>query len=345
MNPLLLLVGAFLLVLAIVDLLWTTLWVDGGSGPISGRLSTGIWAGLRRFGGRRSRALGLAGPLILSATLVVWVALIWGGWALLFAGDAGSIVNARADQPVTWAGRIYFVAFSMFTMGNGDYYPAGGFWEIATSLTTASGMLFVTMGVSYVLSILGAVATKRSFAASVTGLGGQGEELVESGWDGKTLHGLDLPLSAMGTRLGVLVEQHKAYPVLHYYHSEESKDASAVAVAVLDEALTLIHAGVAGDAQPEPVLVKGARSSVESYLETLNSAFIQPAEHVPRRPDLDRLRAAGVPTVSDAAFSARLAELDGRRRKLLGMVRADAWEWPAAEGPAAGGSAAEGPPR
>ena len=338
MNLFFLLLGAFLLAFVIIDLLWTTLWVDGGSGPISGRLSTVLWAGLRRLGGRRSRTLSLAGPIILTATLFVWVALIWGGWALLFAGDAGSLVNARADEPVTWAGRIYFVAFSMFTMGNGDLYPAGGFWQIVTSLTTASGMLFVTMGVSYILSILGAVATKRSFASSVTGLGGRGEEVIAAGWDGKTLHALDLPLSALGSRLSLLVEQHKAYPVLHYYHSQESEDASAVAVAILDETLTLIHAGVPDDAQPDPILIKSARSSVESYLETLNSAFITPAAEAPPRPDLSRLRAAGIPTIPEDAFTARLAALDARRRKLLGMIRADAWEWPPVEVDAQDGS-------
>jgi hypothetical protein len=331
MELLYLLLGAFLLAFVIIDLLWTTLWVDGGSGPISGRISSVIWGGLRRIGGRGSRTLSLAGPIILTATLLAWVALIWGGWTLLFAGDAGSLVNAHADEPVTWTGRIYFVAFSMFTMGNGDFYPASGFWQIATSLTTASGMLFVTMGVSYVLSILGAVATKRSFAGSVTGLGRRGEDVVAAGWNGTSLHGLDLPLSALGSQLSMLVEQHRAYPVLHYYHSADSKNASAVAVAVLDDALTLIHAGVPHHAQPEPALVSGARSSVASYLETLNSAFITPAETAPPPPDLARLRAVGVPTLPDEAFMASTADLTLRRRKLLGMIHADAWEWPPAE--------------
>jgi hypothetical protein len=331
MELLYLLLGAFLLAFVIIDLLWTTLWVDGGSGPISGRISSVIWGGLRRIGGRGSRTLSLAGPIILTATLLAWVALIWGGWTLVFAGDAGSLVNAHADEPVTWTGRIYFVAFSMFTMGNGDFYPASGFWQIATSLTTASGMLFVTMGVSYVLSILGAVATKRSFAGSVTGLGRRGEDVVAAGWNGTSLHGLDLPLSALGSQLSMLVEQHRAYPVLHYYHSADSKNASAVAVAVLDDALTLIHAGVPHHAQPEPALVSGARSSVASYLETLNSAFITPAETAPPPPDLARLRAVGVPTLPDEAFMASTADLTLRRRKLLGMIHADAWEWPPAE--------------
>ncbi|CAN5637956.1 potassium channel family protein [soil metagenome] len=328
MNLLFLLLGTVLLAMAIIDLVWTTLWVDGGSGPISGRLSRGLWSGMRRVGGRGSRTLSLAGPLIVSLTLFLWVALLWAGWTLVFAGDSGSLVNAHVEEPVTWAGRIYFVAYSMFTMGNGDFYPAGAFWQIATSLTTASGMMFVTMGVSYVLSILGAIATKRSFASSVTGLARSGEALVAVGWNGKSLHSLDLPLNAFGSQLGKLVEQHRAYPILHYYHSEEDGNASAVAVAVLDEALTLIHAGVPEHAQPDPVLVKGARSSVDSYLKTLTSAFIDPAGHAPPLPGLGFLRSAGVPTVPDDAYATRMADLEGRRRKLLGMVIDDAWEWP-----------------
>jgi len=55
-------------------------------------------------------------------------------------------------------------------MGNSDFTPTDGTWQIATSLTTASGMLFVTMGVSYVLSVLGAVVDKRSFASTVNNI-------------------------------------------------------------------------------------------------------------------------------------------------------------------------------
>ncbi len=79
---------------------------------------------------------------------------------------------------------------------------------------------------------------------------------------------------------------------------------------------------------PDPALVKGTRSSVESYLETLNSAFIDPAPRPPLPPDLGRLRAAGLPTVDDHAFADALARLDERRRALLGMVEADARTWP-----------------
>jgi hypothetical protein len=332
-NVFYLVLGLLLLALAIIDLLWTTLWVDGGAGPLSSRLSTAIWRELRKLGGRRSRTLSLAGPVILVVTLFVWVLLIWAGWTFLFAGESRSLYHSGGNEPVRWPARIAYVAHTMFTVGSGDLRAREGLWQIVSSITAASGMLFVTMGVSYVISILGAVSTKRAFAGSVTGLGRRGEEVVASGWNGENLRSLELPLSTFASQLSLLAEQHMAYPILHYYHSEGPGDAAAVAVAALDEALTLIRFGVSNDARLDSALIKGTRESVRAYLSTLNSAFIQPSDHAPPLPDLGRLRAAGIPTVSDAAFAEALTALDGRRRKLLGLIDADAWEWPPVEEP------------
>ncbi len=321
-------VGAGLLGIAVVDLLWTTLWVDGGSGPLSARLTTWVWRGLRRLGGQRSLVLSIAGPVILVATLVTWIGLIWAGWTLIFAGGEDALLPAHDGMTVTWTGRIFFVGYSLFTMGNGDFYPPSGAWQIAASLTTASGMLFVTMGVSYIISILGAVSNKRSFAAAVTGLGDRSEAVVRLGWDGDDFEGLHLPLDTLASQLDSLADQHKSYPILHYYHSEESKQASGMGVVIFDEALTILRYGVPEDDQPNTAIVEMARSASQNYLETLSKAFIHPADETPPPPDLDRIREAGVPTVPDAEFADALDDHDERRRKLLGVVTADAWHWP-----------------
>jgi len=331
MSLVYLVVGIAVLVVTIVDILWTTLWVDGGSGPLSSRLTSWLWRGLRQFGSERSRVLSLAGPIILTTTLVVWVAAIWGGWTLVFGSSGASLTNARSGTPVTWIDRIYFVAYTMFTMGNGDFYPADGGFQIAASLTTASGMLFVTMGVSYVLSVLGAVSDKRSFASSVTGLGERSETVVETGWDGEDFEGIHPPLNSLAAGLDTLATQHKAYPILHYYHSEEAKHASTMAVVIFDEALTVLRFGVTEDDRPNHALVENARSATENYLETLNEAFIDPADERPDPPDLDRVRSADVPTVSDDEFEDAVDDLEERRRQLLALVRSDAWHWPPIE--------------
>ena len=323
-------VGALLVLLTILDLLWTTLWVDGGAGPLSRWATRGLWRGLRAVGGG-SRLFSLAGPLALVATLLLWIAMLWAGWTLVFAGGEPSLLDTRADEPIDWTGRAWFAAYTLFTVGNGDFTPVDGPWQIAAALTAASGMTFVTFAVSYVLSVLSAVASKRSFASGVTGLGESAEEYVLSGWDGQTFHALDRPLASAGSELDRLADQHRTYPILHYYHSGRAEAAAALAVAVLDEALTVLACGVAAEARPNGAVVKSARSSVRSYLRTLVEAGIDPAEYSPPPPDLGRLAAAGVPTVSDAAFVQALVDLDERRRKLLGVVTADARAWPVAE--------------
>ena len=331
MRPLYLGLGLIVLVAVIVDILWTTLWVDGGSGPLSGRLTTGTWRGLRKASGDDSRVLSVAGPLILALTLAMWVALLWLGWTLLFAADRAALLSTHTGEPADWSGRFYYVAYTMFTNGNGDYTPTESGWEIASSFTTATGMAFVTLGVSYVLTVLGAVSEKRSFASDVTGLGERSEAFVQTGWNGDDFDGLDLPLDSISTQLSLLADQHKAYPILHYYHSERADRASALAVPILDDAMTLMRHGVAADEQLEPTQVADVRASTQSYLDTLESAFIDPADEPPPPPDLDRLRESDVPTTDEAAFADAVSDLDERRRKLLGIVRADAWQWPPAD--------------
>lgn len=327
MNWIYLGLGALLLAVVVVDLLWTTLWADGGSGPVSSRLTNVLWLLVRKAGSSRSVVVSLAGPIILAATLVVWVALLWAGWTLVFAGGEDSLRTSSGGTDVSWPARIYYVAYSMFTMGNGDYVPVGGLWQVLTGLTTASGMLLVTLAVSYVLSVLGAVAQKRSFAGTVQGFGSTGSAIVRSGWNGADLHDLDLPLSSIAADASSLADKHKTYPILHYYHSQSRENASAPAVAALDEALTLIRYGTSDERLYNAAVVENTRSSVAGYLKTLRKAFISAADEAPPAPELAPLRTAGIPTVSDEEFDGRLRQLEERRRQLLGVVHADAWTW------------------
>lgn len=328
MDPVYLALGALLLVIAVVDLTWTTLWVEGGAGPLTSRLMSWTWRALRSVAGRNSRILSLAGPLIFAISLSVWIALLWAGWTLVFAGAEGALIDTLGRGPVSWIDRVYFTGYAIFTLGNGDFVPHGDVWQLATVLTTASGMLFVTLIVTYVLSVLDAVTQKRSFAIGVSGLGTRSTEIVRAGWTGEEFRGLDLPLNTYASQLNSLTSNHKAYPILHYFHTTRADHAPVGRIAALDEALTLLRFGVPGPERPTDVLIGNARSSVRNYLDILDSAFIEAADRSPPPPELGPLRDADVPTVSDEEFDAALEELDERRRTLLGLVESDAREWP-----------------
>lgn len=328
MNLLYFTLGILLLVVVVGDLLWTTLWVEGGAGPLTSRLMSWSWRALRKIAGQNSQVLSLSGSLIFTIGLSMWIALLWGGWTLIFASADRALIDTLNRGPISWTDQLYFTGYTIFTLGNGDFAPRNGVWQIATILATGSGMLFVTLTVTYVLSVLDAVTQKRLFAMGVSGFGTEGTEIVRKAWNGEEFRGLELPLDTYVSELNTLTSNHKAYPILHYFHTSQAEQASIVAVAVLDEALTLFRFGVQEQNRPDEVIVNNARSSVQTYLEILETAFVEPADQTPPSPNLSTLHDDDIPTVSDDEFATSLGNIDERRRMLLGLIRSDARQWP-----------------
>lgn len=322
--------GITVVILTLVDALWTVLWVDGAGGPFTSRTTSLTWRMVRRIGTQRHRLTSVTGPLILTGTVVGWVLALWVGWVLVFAADPQSLLSPQGST-ASWNGRIWFVAYTMFAAGNGDFSPASGLWQILGSLVNGTGFFLITLSVTYLLSVISAVVDKRAFASSVHALGRTPSAMVLAGWNGHDLRSLDRQLAQLSTQLSRLTEQYLSYPVLQYYHAARAEKSPALAVAMLDDALLLLHVGVAPEARPSPADLAALRSTVETFLETLDVAFIGPAKDTPPPPDLTRLRTAGVPTVSDDDFAAVLRESEDRRRKLLGSVRNDGWTWPREE--------------
>lgn len=192
-------------------------------------------------------------------------------------------------------------------------------------------MLFVTLIVSYVISVLEAVTQKRAFASNVSGLGRRGEAIVRTAWDGERFQGLELPLNSFTADINELTTNHQAYPILHYFYTDQREYATVLSIVALDEALTLLRFGVPENERPSKAILENARASVGNYLKLVTSSFGLTAVQTPPSPDFDTIREADVPTVSDEAFAQALSESEVRRRRLLGLVEADARDWPISE--------------
>ncbi|UPW00052.1 potassium channel family protein [Halorussus gelatinilyticus] len=328
-----LVVGVTLAVAGAVDLLWTTLWIDGGAGPLTTPLMVWTWRGLQSLRRGQSRLLSLSGPLILAMTLTMWVVLLWAGWTFIFASGTNALNYTRGAEPVSWIGRIYFVAYTMFTMGNGDFSPTSGVWQIVTALANGSGMILITLSVTYLINVLQAVVNARSFASSVQGIAECSEAFVRTGWDGENFDEHAIPLDTFASKLSTVAAQHKAFPILHYYRSSRRQQATPMAVGVFDDALTMLRFGVDPEHRPNEPLLETGRSSVQSYLQSVYSLPIRPSDRPPSAPNLDVVREEGVPTVSDEEFDGRLADLSDRRRRVLGIVESQAWQWPSQREP------------
>ena len=328
MSLLFILIGSALVVLTFLDALSTTLWIDNSAGPISSRLALWSWrATLALVGSDRHRMLSLMGPFVLSLIVILWVAMLWLGWTLIFSGDVQSILHSSTNEPADWPARFYFVGYLLFTAGLGDYVPNGGIWQFLAVLTNLAGLLLATLAITYILSIISAVVQKRAFASQVCGLGRSAAEIVASGWNGQDLRDLDLPLSALGTQLAQISEQYRAYPVLQYYHPGRPERSPVVAVARLEDALTLIRFGVPAEHRPSRAVLRSARASVQSFVDALPPAFVHAAPEAPPDPDLAAVAALSVPTLSHGDYVKDVRDLSQRRKRILGGVRNNGWNW------------------
>ena len=321
--------GLGLTLFIIVDLIWTTLWLDGGAGPLSDRLTTLTWKVIKRIDNKYLS--NLTGPLILSLTILSWFLLMWLGVTLFFAGHPDAIFNPETGVAITWSERFYFTGFTLFTLGLGDYSPQPGFFQVATAVTSGMGMLLLTFGASYIISIVSAVVEKRSFARNVTGVGLTSAEFIKTAWNGRDFFQIDLTLAQLNSQITKLTQQNQAFPLLQYYHSENDEKSSVVAISVLDEALTFLHYGLKDKGKVNTTLLKATRSSIENYLNTIIDGYGNQTKEInefPKKMDLSALDETAIPMTSQKEYNEKLAKISTRRNQLLSIVKVDNHQWP-----------------
>lgn len=257
-----------------------------------------------------------------------WVLFIWLGWTLIFYSDASSLLVKGSPSGPDFTDALWYVGYCMFTVGNGDFTPQGDFWQIVSSLVGLTGMSMVTLSITYVLQVISAVTNKRAFSSEVTGIGRTAEEFVVKQWTGSDFGAIELQLNSLSNQLARLNEQHLAFPILHYYHAAREEKSQDIAIAILDDALSIIKLGMAKENLPPETILSSARQSIDSFLITVKMAFIEAAEEIPLKPDIEKLRRKGIPVLPEKGFHEQLEKENERRKLILGLINNGAWQWP-----------------
>lgn len=322
-------VGAILVILALVDAVKTTLAPDSDGGPLTRRIVAGTWRLLIRVRpDGRSGLLAAGGPIALLLTISVWVVLQWAGWTLVFSGSDGAVRVSATSAPADLAARVYFAGFVIFTLGVGDVVPGDGLWQVLTAVASFLGLFLITLSITYVISVVSAAVNRRRLAQNVMGLGGRGHEVVALYWDGDRLDWqLAVQVMSLSDELIQTTQQHLAYPVLYAFHARKPESSAPRTVAVLDDAYVLLADGLAPQIRPSAAVLQPLRSALAQYAVTVAStASGEPSG--PPRPALGPLRAAGIPVVDDESFEAALDKHNDRRGQLHALVQNDGWSWP-----------------
>jgi len=319
--------GLLLVAVALLDLVWTAVAAGSGAGPIARRLASWTWSAALALHRRRpSHArLAFAGVAIVFIVLGAWLALALGGWSLVLASTDGAVRSSTTGDPADLVDRVYFAGYTLFTLGNGELRPGEGTWQIATAAAAGTGLILVTLSLTYLVPVASAVAQRRSLASYIQSLGEEPHRLLLRAWTGQDFGALTQHLTAMTPLVHAAREQHHTYPVLHYFHSTDRASAAAPNIVVLTQAVHLLRHGVAEQVRPPAIAVEPLDLALTRFLTTLAESFAGPSAEPLAPPSLQPLRDAGIPTVEESTYRRCSSDDAARRAQLAALLADDGW--------------------
>lgn len=211
--------GVILILILMTDIVRTTL-TTRGEGLISSLVSRAyrrLACSCIRMGHRPSEAIG---SVSLSTLALVWLAGLWAGWVLVFIGIPDALAHAGPASGVGLYDIFYYVGFTLSTLGTGDLYPTTSSAQIATVLSSLSGLLIVTLIVTYAISVVSAVVARRVLAYKIYLNGGENAEFLTEFPD---LDAFGAWVEAIKNELISCTEQRLAYPILDNFVSRDER--------------------------------------------------------------------------------------------------------------------------
>ena len=332
MSPLWTVLGGVLVAGTLADVLWSTLTFPG-AGPL-GRFVLDPLGRALTTDRLPAWVPANATIFLLGLGIVVWTAVTWAGWTLVFCGAENAVLTTPGREPADVLGRIYFAGFSMTTLGTGDLVGGGPGWRLAGVLASLNGFVAVSLFVAYLMAVVAAVHERRAIGASVGHLGPAPVELVAGG-AADDFAALNNRLSALTARLETAVQRTDAFPILGHDREADPSESFTLGVASLGETAILLSRGLSEADRPPAVVTDPLRQAVLRTVRRLSeSGGGENADDVPDPPPPDladlrrRLRPHGMTLAPDAAaVYADDEEVRGFRRTLHAWVRRTDRRW------------------
>ncbi|MCA1634868.1 MAG: potassium channel family protein [Acidobacteria bacterium] len=222
--------GVGLLLLIIYDVYATVLHSSARYGPIGERMNRGVWRLARTLAFKlprmhRHKFLNLVGPLLMPLLLLTYIVLLVNAFALIYYPHLQSSFVISRDAPGTgFAEALYFSGLTLTTVGYGDIVPHTTPMRFVAVFEAAMGIISITLAITYLLTVYGALEHKRIAALSLYHQAGEGADaagfIAHHYVEGK-FYGLRSALSTATRDLQALLESHVEHPVIHYFHPSE----------------------------------------------------------------------------------------------------------------------------
>jgi hypothetical protein len=222
--------GVLLLLLVAADVYATILDDRPRVGALGDTLNRSVWRvalsiARRVSRTRRHRLLNLVGPFLMPALIIVYIVLLTFGFGLIYYPRLTTLFKTSEGfgTPGFWDA-IYFSGMTLTTAGFGDITPQARAMRLLAVGESAAGVALISLAVTYLLTVYGALQRKRAVALSFYHQADEGANVA-----GFIAHhfvvdrfiGFEGVLRAAARDLQGLLESHIEHPILHYFHTVE----------------------------------------------------------------------------------------------------------------------------
>ena len=263
MKVLMILGGLVILAVAIVDVFTSLVRTPLRAAPLSFVGETIAWKPLHalfRWTGKRTFVSAIGPSSVFMRAVVILCALI-AGWSLVLFSDDAWVVHASSGEPAGFWERLYFVGYSISTLGLGDIVPGTDAARMATVGAALSGFMLITFVVGSISPLGDVIVAKNAIATLVNGF----RDAVRDGDDPR--EALDALLDVINGPLADLSGTLETLPVRHRVFAERDHLSLAAALAGMERAI--ITLGFERD--PRAAM---ARRAIDLILEGLVRAWL-----------------------------------------------------------------------
>lgn len=314
--------GTLILLAVLADLLVTSL--KSGEGRLTRMIHRplyGLMQGLARLG-RPRHVLAWTPAVLVMGSILTWILLTWAAWVMIFWSVPGWVVGSDEGTQAQLGAVVYFVGFTISTLGLGELRPEGLVPRVLTALSALDGFFLVTFSITFLTPLAQAHSARRELALRIHRAGATAQEIVRSGWQ-EHPGGLEGLFHELASDLVQVDAQHRTAPYLHRFHDRYAHEDLHLLLPALGEALLITEHALTG---PRLRGLSTLRASVVGMLESFAEVHDN-GPPVPPLPDLTRLRELGLPLRGNEDFAARMAAETDLRRDLHAMVRQAGWTW------------------
>jgi len=291
-DGLLIAVGALFLVVGLLDMISTTITPRDGGGFMTRSTLNALWGAwvwlARRLGVHISRG---SAPILIMI-FAQWLSCLVVGWT--------AWINALQPSP---AFEDCLLSILSLTLGRGrPPLDLPAWMEAGIGL---SGVVLVSLTISYIIAVVGAVAYTRHAAVHMLALGPTPDDVLRRAYldDGTPRQEFVLQLISLTPIIAFLSTKTLAFPVIDVFQPAAPNRAICVRIGCVVKALALVHR----DDVREPLPF----AAVQTFLEAV-----------------DHLLAVYGHVYDESADGGERATMEIRLENLERWVKQSGWSWP-----------------